>query len=704
MKLNKPKIHIKNKDIFNYKIKEEEFENNEDFDNYDYLIKTLKINKNSRSKKDQARINTYLCNNIDYFKRFSNQIDEETLQKITGVINYKCFPSEYKIYSSGDDADKIYILLKGSISILKPIPIQKSMNLRDYVEYLANIRDEEKNEVKFKRIEEYNKKVNRLKLISIDYDYTKIPPAKEENYIVEEDKEVNILKEGQVFGEITLENNEKRAETVITKEKCDIVYLDRGEFIKLKTIEEQKINNKLGHFRNEFPIFKYWNNLKLMSLIKGLITEVYEKGDYIYKQNDKPENIYFLKEGNVEAFNHCKFNMYENFIEYIHDSTNSLVNDMDNPILWKEDKIIQKIEKTYEELEYLKYKIKKSKLEDEEEEDLNKNNINPEDDDNNTDNKQNLVNRIERINNSMKNYSYKANIQNYTAPKTIGYLEVIELKRRFCSIRCTSNKATIYKIPMKDFLLLIPTEKKNIFYMQSLLFDEKRLLIEQVKNNALAKLTFIKMNSLKKKIINLYNSKKSIKGNNNQFRFTKTLKFKNEPNFSLSSNKLISKNLIKSEESNNSKNNISDKAILKKFEILNLKKRLENHKLEDILADKFKNTMIRLNKNEFEIIKKLYPKKIKKVNNNPNMGYTNRNYHNNNYKRYLETNKKYMNNSYNLLNSLSVGDLTAKNYSLDVNLNYFKKRNNSNKKISFSNSKFLLPNIKTSKNYNVSVL
>ena len=86
------------------------------------------------------------------------------------------------------------------------------------------------------------------------------------------------------------------------------------------------------------------------------------------------------------------------------------------------------------------------------------------------------------------------------------------------------------------------------------------------------------------------------------------------------------------------------------------------------------------------------------------MGYTNRNYHNNNYKRYLETNKKYMNNSYNLLNSLSVGDLTAKNYSLDVNLNYFKKRNNSNKKISFSNSKFLLPNIKTSKNYNVSVL
>ena len=52
------------------------------------------------------------------------------------------------------------------------------MSLRDYVEYLAKIRDEEKNEVKFKRIQDYNKKVNILKLISIDYDYTQIPPSK----------------------------------------------------------------------------------------------------------------------------------------------------------------------------------------------------------------------------------------------------------------------------------------------------------------------------------------------------------------------------------------------------------------------------------------------------------------------------------------------------------------------------------------------
>ena len=691
IKLNKQKIPFKNKATFNHKIKEEEDENNDVRDEYKDLIKTLQKNKNSRTRKDQARINSYLCKNINYFKNYSKLIEEEALEKITGIVNYKHFPAEYKIYTCGDDVDKLYILLKGSIKILKPVTITKSMSLRDYVEYLAKIRDEEKNEVKFKRIQDYNKKVNILKLMSIDYDYTQIPPAKEDNYIIEEEKEINILSEGNAFGEITLAKDEKRNETIITNEECDIINLDRNEYIKLRTIEEQKLNNKLIDFRIDFPLFKFWNNQKLIGLKKALIEEKYEKGDIIYKQNDKPEYIYLIEQGTIEAFNHTKFYIYEDFIEYIHDSTNSLAKDMDNYSLWQEKKISEKIEKAYNELEYLKFTLKREKFEDDEE--LNEGKAKQEIDEN----KEQLVNQMEKINDNMKNYSYKANIQIYSAPQIFGYLEAIELKRRFCTIRCISNKAIISKIPIMDFLLLIPTDKKSIFQLQTMLFEEKKTLMEQVKNNALAKLTFIRMNSLKKKIINLYNSNKNKKGNNNQFRFSKALKFRNDPNFAFNSSRSISKSLIKSSENNNNNiSNIKDSSKIKKSEILNLKKRLENEKFGDTMIDKFKNTMIRLNKNEFDVIKKLYPKKVKNSFLNSNFAYTNRNFHDNNYLKFLESNKNWLSNTKKLPFSMSMGDLTAKNYSINTKLNFFNRKKHDNNKKSSLRDNFLLPSINSS--------
>ena len=41
---------------------------------------------------------------------------------------------------------------------------------------------------------------------------------------------------------------------------------------KIKDVEEQRINNKLVDFRNDFPIFKYWSNSKCFRLLSGFIT------------------------------------------------------------------------------------------------------------------------------------------------------------------------------------------------------------------------------------------------------------------------------------------------------------------------------------------------------------------------------------------------------------------------------------------------
>ena len=46
----------------------------------------------------------------------------------------------------------------------KPFPKEISFTLHEYINYLVNVRDIENNQSKFNRIQDYNSKVNKLKL------------------------------------------------------------------------------------------------------------------------------------------------------------------------------------------------------------------------------------------------------------------------------------------------------------------------------------------------------------------------------------------------------------------------------------------------------------------------------------------------------------------------------------------------------------
>ena len=699
IQLNKTKLYLKNKEVFNRKI-EEEFEN-ESFDEYELLINILKKPKNSRTKKDEIHIKSYLCENIDYFGNLSTKIEESILLKNCSNLNYKYFPTQHKIFSYNDNIKELYIILKGSVKILKLIKVKKSMSLHQYVKYLSNIRNIDKDENKFNRIESYNTNVNRLRLVKIDYDYEQILPGKEINFIIEEEKEIKVLKEGSIFGENSLIKDEKNNETAITCEECDIACMDRGDYAKLQAIEEQKINSTLDKFKIDFPIFKFWNNKNCVNLIKGLIMEKYEKGDFIYKQNDKPEYIYLIKEGILEAFNYTSFNIYEEYIDYIYDSSKSLTKYMDDSNIWNEEILEQKFEQAFEEKDYLKFTLKNSskKVDTEKSFDNEKNK-----DEEENEKIKDLINQLEKLNKDMKNLTFKANIQKYNAPQIFGYLEAFELKPRFCSISCYSNKATILKIPILQYFNLIPTNMKNIFLIQKLIFEEKKHLIEQLKNNVITKLNLMKANTIRKEIINIYNSDKKKKGNTNRFKFNKLLKFRNESDLSFSMSQ-INKSLLQSGEKNNNGIKTERRDIIKR-EIINLKKRLlNNNKYEEnknIMMDNFKNTLINLNKKKFEKIEKLYPKKLIKItkHSNSNFGYTKHSLSDdNNYIKFLESNNSFMKKtSTKLILNKSMQDLTARNYHIESNLiNFNKKSNVNSSKVSYNNKLLLLPSINASK-------
>ena len=690
---NKNKLHTTKLEIYSKIIKEEEDEDIKPINEYDYIISILKKPKKDRSKTDKIHVMSYLCSHIDYFKNLANQIDKDTLLKIIANINFHTYEKNYRIMNFGEEGDKFFIILQGSVTIHKPFPKEKLLTLREYVQYLVNVRDKEKNESKFNRVQDYNSKVNKYQLLAIEYDYTRIPETQKAPYILEEEREIDILYKGEIFGEMALIKNEPRNCSIITEETCDLISIEKSDYSKIKDIEEQRINNKLVDFRNDFPIFKYWSNSKCFRLISGFITEYYNKGDYIYKQNDIPDSIYFVKEGILEVFTDFNFGWYEEFIEYIHDSSSSLTNDIDNPMLWREDKIQKKIHQTYEE-QKSPFILKKSnfdkiilshKEKDEENNNANyNNNYNLNEEENK---KLQLVEQMEKTEETAKKNLYKANIQKLCAPQIFGYLEALELKRRFCTIKCFSNDAVILKFPFMEFLQLLPTDKKNQFYLQQRIFEEKKHLIEQLKNNALAKLNFMKINNIKNKLMKFFDMKANMKGNTKQFRCTKYLINRNTSEPLYGSNIQEQSGLEKIEND-------------KKFEIISLKNNLDKNKFYEtngLIMPNFKKTMIKLNKKKFEVIKKLYPQTTKRSFSIGKLKISQRNKNNinNNYIKYLESNKSFITKTPSkIISSISMADLTAKNYyNFESNNKLVKKLKEKDNKNSSNNKKILLPNI-----------
>ena len=470
----------------------------------------LKIEKDKRTKNDIIKIKDYLCSHIEYFKNLLEQ-SEEKLLKLVHSLNYEFFKTNERVMNFGEEGNKCYVLLKGKVGIYKPFPITKQMTLREYVEYLVFVRDIEKNIPKFDRIINYNSKIDKIKLFAIEFDYTKIPQTTHTlNIIGEEERELAQANPGNLFGEMALIKNEPRNASIIALEKCAMLSIEKTDYLKfVKDIEEQRINKELIIFKQNYPIFSHWPPSKCFRLLSGFITDEYVKEDYVYKQNDIPTSIYLIKEGIFEITTNFNFNWYENFINYIHDNSLSLFNDMDNPILWKEDKITKKINEAYNgkcsPFMLKRNPIDKIIISNQEINDVNKD----------------FAKEIEEEMSHNKNLVYKANIQKLESPNIFGFLEVFELKYRLCSVKCISQKGIIMKFPLLEFLQLITTDKRNQFYIQEIIFKEKKNIIAQLKNSILTKLNFIK----KEENENFYISKHFFENNNNTNRNIKKLDF-----------------------------------------------------------------------------------------------------------------------------------------------------------------------------------
>ena len=694
--------NIQDEDIIDEEI-EKEKENakkiEEEKEAFKKVVKILKQDKEERTKDDNNLLKEYLSAHYKYFSDLLRQSEERFL-KLIPVLKYESFKANERIVNFGEEGDKCYVLLKGTVGIYKPFPITKRMTLKQYVEYLANVRDEEKNKVKFERILNYNSRIDKNQLYLIDFNPEKVPSFSSGLTIVlEEERELAIEKAGFSFGEMALIKNEPRNASIVALERCILISIEKGDYTKIvKDIEEQRLIRELASFKEKYPIFKFWPSSKCFPLMSGLITQEVARDEYIYKQNEFPTDVYFIKEGIYEVTTYFNFDTYERYIEYIHDTTHSLIPHIDNPFEWKEDKIARRIEVAFQK--NLSPFIVNLELEDKvilshkEEDDLAK---------------KDAAKNIEDELTKNKKYVFKSNIQKLYAPDIFGFVEALELKQRLTNIKCISPSGSLVKFPLREFLQLLPTDKRNNFYLQQRIYEEKKYLMAQLKNTAVAKLNFVKIDIDK----NLFITKNFFRP---KPRKRNILEFKKKLNIVYTSDILnpvpsTSKQLIKSNSSiNYNISNISNNSKLFSNDTSTIHEEINGLPVEpyhkysrNIFINGFKSSIITLTKKKINAIKYLYP--LEELRNKPSFISSNSikeiDNSDDDYVKYLGNNMQYAKTPHRVGNNdLSrLGLMTGKKYvSFEANqiINEINRKNKLMRNITLEqkNNELILPKVK----------
>ncbi|EAR85501.2 cyclic nucleotide-binding domain protein (macronuclear) [Tetrahymena thermophila SB210] len=232
------------------------------------------------------------------------------------------------IFNYGDQGSIYYIVAQGSFSCLIPKSMKQQKQTDDQLNQeqrqnmLKNMSvvQEKSKEIVVNPLEELipisqyvkpseKQKVIQEETISEFHSLSKkkiIQDFKQEN--IDEDKiykqnfpsftKIKVYTPGESFGEIALLTMQKeRKATIISREDGILITLDKSKFDKILNIfKELKIRNSLD-FLHRFSFLNELGPTKLLSLLHCTEIIKFQKSNIIYKEGDKAENIFFIRQG-----------------------------------------------------------------------------------------------------------------------------------------------------------------------------------------------------------------------------------------------------------------------------------------------------------------------------------------------------------------------------------------------------------------------
>ena len=312
------------------------------------------ISKEKFYLKLYINIVKYFLDRYTKYNKFEGD-KEYFLKKLSMSMRPEKFPKDKIIMKKDEIGDKFYIILKGSVSIIIVQEVFVYLTQDEYDKYLERLKYYKEynlirlvftypNQIKadqniLKEIHEDILCQSNKRIPNINYDeYEKISSTE---FVERIEPKINIndfnertkvkvatykivanLKEGDTFGEIALNKNEKeqkrRTATVITDTECMMGTILNNVYSSfLKEVEEKNklliIGQVLQHtlFRDVSPenflkynYFNYFNTIN------------YKGGDFLFKQGEIRNSIYFINEGIVNLYTESSFEDIDYYILY----------------------------------------------------------------------------------------------------------------------------------------------------------------------------------------------------------------------------------------------------------------------------------------------------------------------------------------------------------------------------------------------------
>ena len=236
----------------------------------------------------------------------------------------------------------------------------------------------------------------------------------------------------------------------------------------MRELEERRLEKNLNTFKKNYPFFQNWMSRIMLKLFNGFSTQKYQRGDYVYKQNENCDFIYILNSGVYECYSLVSFNWVQNFYSYIINAKGNIVKKMIDKKLKETD-----LKRLYDNLlinnknspfQFDPYQFKNGIV-------SHFKNIGLVD----------LKNEDEKILNS--NQLFKVLIRRIDYKDIIGLEDALECKKRFYYVKCVSDYGEIQKVSVFDFIKVLNLNdekiKKNLL---EIIAEKKRFVYKQIYN------------------------------------------------------------------------------------------------------------------------------------------------------------------------------------------------------------------------------
>ena len=442
------------------------------------LYKTPK----SRTDVENRIVADYLSKNIEYFNSIKENNHSKFL-KLIAVLNFEHYLPGRIIMDLYFEEDKFFIVFDGVVQVFRQYFYTKEMTLGNFTNYLSYI----------KRIDEkqYFRIIEQNKHMGIDFmnikDNINFDQFEHKYFIftLEEQEEIGQFSSGYIFGEMNLMRKKKKNIIVKSISKTEVISVSKFDFNRiLKTFEEKRLELLSERFKKKFDIFKFWTMEQLITLFNYFSRVVFLRDEYIYKQNEPGNYIYFIEKGTFEQFSYTNYFYYKDYIEYIGDIKTNLINSIIDKKITNIGQFKELYNDKIKEQEQIDNLIKNNKIDKllflnfepdifESEKNLEKFKIT------------NNLYSIKKEEDGLNNPELTINVPILTSemPKIIGIEEPFELKRRFTSVKCKSGKLVAQRIKVYDLLklLLVYNEFHYAKKFLNVIVQRKLILIELIK-------------------------------------------------------------------------------------------------------------------------------------------------------------------------------------------------------------------------------